>query len=109
VQHKPARWRAPLIGGALAAGAAVVAVLLMRPQPAEFQADLAESRAAAATRPLLAANVPDEQEASVTNQRLTNYLVAHGQVANALGRRNVWSGLLAADPAIMRASYDVAE
>lgn len=109
---RPARpaWVAPFAGAAVAASAVLAAVFLMRPQSTELPAAIVEQDVPVAARPLFASNGAEAQEASAAaSQRLANYLVAHGQVANALGRRNVWSGLLAADPAIMRASYEVTE
>jgi negative regulator of sigma E activity len=109
VRRQRPRWIAPAFGTAVAASAAVAAVLLMRPPQADLSTARVQQDVPATVRPMLAANVVDEQEVGVGNPRLANYLVAHGQVANALGRRNVWSGLLAADPAIVRASYEVTE
>ena len=43
------------------------------------------------------------------SQRLAGYLVAHSQFASPIGRRNVWSGVLAADPGIARVSYELPE
>jgi hypothetical protein len=35
--------------------------------------------------------------------------MAHSQFASPIGRRNVWSGVLAADPGISRVSYELPE
>jgi hypothetical protein len=43
------------------------------------------------------------------NQRLAGYLVAHGQYASPIGRRNAWSAALAADPGITRVALESAE
>jgi hypothetical protein len=43
------------------------------------------------------------------SQRLAGYLVAHSQFATPIGRRNVWSSVLAADPGIARVAYEVVE
>jgi hypothetical protein len=43
------------------------------------------------------------------NQRLAGYLIAHGQYASPIGRRNVWSNALAADPGITRVALEIAE
>jgi len=43
------------------------------------------------------------------SQRLASYMVAHSQFSTPMVRRNVWSSLLAADPGITRASYEVGE
>ena len=39
------------------------------------------------------------------SQRLAGYMVVHSQFATPMVRRNVWSGLLAADPGLTRVSY----
>jgi len=43
------------------------------------------------------------------SQRLAGYLVAHSQFATPIGRRNVWTSVLAQDPGIARVAYETAE
>ncbi len=43
------------------------------------------------------------------NQRLASYLVAHGQYASPIGRRNLWSSALAAETGITRVAYEIVE
>ena len=40
-------------------------------------------------------------------QRLASYMVAHSQYSTPMVRRNVLTGLLAADPGLMNVSYDM--
>ncbi len=87
--RRPRRWTRPLAGAAVAAGAALAAVLLV---PA------GERSGAGGASPTPA-----------QNQRLAGYLVAHGQYASPIGRRNAWSAALAADPGITRVALESAE
>jgi sigma-E factor negative regulatory protein RseA len=109
LREKPAgRWSRPLLGAAVAAASAVVAVLVLRPDAGER--NLAAQTATAVQPVALAA--PLGQRSSPTparNQRLAGYLVAHSQYASPLSRRSVWTGVLAADPGITRVAYDLAE
>jgi sigma-E factor negative regulatory protein RseA len=103
------RWARPAIATAVAASAAVVAVLLVKPAMQET-AVVAGGAVQQAQRAL--ASLPITAESSPTpahSQRLAGYLVAHSQFAGAIGRRNVWSSVLASDPGITRASYEFAE
>jgi hypothetical protein len=100
------RWKRPLAGLAVAAGAALAAVVLVR--PGTDGGSLVAQQAA----PVAMAVVSMPGGASPTpaqTQRLAGYLVAHGQYASAIGRRNAWSNALAADPGINRVVYEAAE
>jgi len=100
-----ARFKRPLAGVAVAAGAALAAVLLVR--PGTDGGSLMVQRAA----PPAMAGVPMPGGASPTpaqTQRLVGFLVAHGQYASPIGRRNAWSNALAADPGI-NVVYEAAE
>ncbi|MBM0105119.1 sigma-E factor negative regulatory protein [Steroidobacter sp. S1-65] len=104
------RYLRPAAGMAIAAGVAAVAVLSMQP--------VGQPEVGSVSTPLVAANQPAANEPSiaVTNvessyvvptstsnnafipaTRLTNYVVAHGEFSSPLGRRSVWSGVLADD------------
>ena len=102
------RWSRPTVAAAVAASAALVAVLLVRPQLGDEVAvatvDTAPVRAVAALSSYGGASPTPAQ-----SQRLAGYLVAHSQFAGPIGRRNVWSGVLAADPGIARVAYDALE
>jgi len=101
-----ARWVRPLLATAVAAGSAALAVLLIRPdlpQSGGTIADATMDRARAGIAVLPVAEVSNPTPAH--SQRLAGYLVAHSQFASAIGRRNVWSGVLASDPSISRVSY----
>jgi negative regulator of sigma E activity len=103
------RWSRPLLAGAVAAGAALVAVLLVRPDGPD--GDLT-GRTGAAPRQTTLATLAPAQRASPTpahSQRLAGYLVAHSQFAGPLSRRNVWTGVLASDPGITRVAYEFPE
>jgi sigma-E factor negative regulatory protein RseA len=104
------RWTRPAFATAVAASAAVAAVLLVRPgahDPASMVAAsaLQQAQQAFATLP----NVRGSSPTPAHSQRLAGYLMAHSQFASPIGRRNVWSGVLAADPGISRVSYELPE
>lgn len=98
---RPAFWRRPAFATALAASAAVAGVLLVQPLITTTQT--ASVPQAAFVR--IAASSPTPAQ----SQRLAGYLVAHSQFSSPMGRRSVWSGLLAADPGLQRVSYEVQE
>jgi sigma-E factor negative regulatory protein RseA len=107
-----ARWARPAVAAAIAAGAALVAVVLVRPEAPEGTAVARLETEHAGPAQALVDSFPIGSAASPTpaqSQRLAGYLVAHSQFATPIGRRNVWSGVLAADPAITRVAYDVIE
>ena len=104
----PRRWVRPLAGLAVAAGAALAAVLLV--PAAERGGGLLAERGAgpgSATVAILPSGGASPTPAQ--SQRLAGYLVAHGQYASAMGRRNAWSNALAADPGITRVALEIAE
>jgi negative regulator of sigma E activity len=106
---RSARWARPAFATAVAASAAAVAVLLVRPDgqvPAAGVANAALFQAQQAFAALPA--VHSSSPTAAHSQRLAGYLVAHSQFASPIGRRNVWSGVLAADPGITRASFEIA-
>ncbi len=97
------RWMRPAVATAVAASAALVAVLLVRPESRVSGAIATDTlhRVSTAFAPAIfevSSPTPDH------SQRLAGYLVAHAQFASAIGRRNVWSGVLASDPGIGRVS-----
>ena len=98
-QHA-ALWKRPMVRTALAAGAAATAVLLFRPEAtpvAQLEVTPANSFAMSAS------------PTPAQSQRLAGYMVAHSQFSTPMVRRNVLSGLLAADPGITRVSYEMGE
>jgi len=110
-QPARARWVRPTLATAVAASAAVVAVLLVKPAVQE-NAMVAGVALQQVQRAFALASLPIIAESSPTpahSQRLAGYLMAHSQFASAIGRRNVWSSVLASDPGIARASYEFAE
>ena len=107
----PARYRrraTPLIGAAVAAGTLFAAVLLLVPEQGEQaqQARIIEPPAPAAAE-LAASGAASPTLAR--SQRMAAYLVAHGEYSTPIGRRNVWTGVLANDPGITRVSYEFSE
>jgi negative regulator of sigma E activity len=108
---KPARerWVRPTLATAVAASAAVVAVLLVKPAVQETAVvaggAVQQAQRALASLPIIAESSPTPAH----SQRLAGYLMAHSQFAGAIGRRNVWSSVLASDPGITRVSYEFAE
>lgn len=105
------RWSRPAAAAAVAAGAAAVAVLMIRPGAPIGRDPTANVVTRAVPPPGLAALPPygGSSPTPAQSQRLAGYLVAHSQFAGPIGRRNVWSGVLAADPGIARVAYDVIE
>jgi sigma-E factor negative regulatory protein RseA len=103
-----ASWARPVAATAIAAGAVFAAVLLLRPGDRQSAPVLAD---VAAPAPAVA-ELPQPDNASPTpaqSQRLAGYLVAHSQFASPIGRRTVWSSVLAQDPGIARVAYETAE
>jgi len=93
-----ALWKRPAFATALAASVALIAIVLVQPftGPASTPAVVEKWAMAGAASPTPA-----------QSQRLAGYLVAHSQFSSPIGRRNVWSGVHAADPSLMRVSYDI--
>ena len=103
-----ASWVRPVAATAIAAGAAFAALLLVRPGDRQAAPVLAD---VAAPAPAVA-ELPQSDNASPTpaqSQRLAGYLVAHSQFASPIGRRTVWSSVLAQDPGIARVAYETVE
>jgi len=97
--RSPAFWRRPAFATAIAAGVAVAGFLLVQPSTTTSPTSLV-------ARPALvyrAAASPTPAQ----SQRLAGYLVAHSQFSSPMGRRSVWSGLLAADPSLQRVAYEI--
>ncbi len=104
----PQRWKRPLAGAAVAAGAALAAVLLVSPEGDRDQ--FAGGATAAPARPATVMVLPvgGASPTLAENQRLAGYLVAHGQFATPIGRRVAWSNALATDPGIARSEQEIA-
>jgi sigma-E factor negative regulatory protein RseA len=101
------RWLRPAAGVAVAAGAALAAVLLVRPDPdasARMAGQIQRTPPIRAVLPVGGASPTPEQ-----NQRLAAFLVAHGQYATPIGRRAAWSNALATDPGITRVTIEIPE
>lgn len=100
----PARafWKHPAVATAVAASFAAGAVLVMRPE-------LIATKEPATGRPSLVVVASNASPTPAQSQRLAGYLVAHSQFSSPIARRNVWSGLLAADPGLQRVSYESSE
>ncbi len=107
-----AGWLKPAAAVAVAAGTAFAAVLLLRPGD---QPGVGSGVAAVAHVDTVSNTVTDfaaADSASPTpaqSQRLAGFLVAHSQFATPIGRRNVWTSVLAQDPGIARVAYETAE
>jgi sigma-E factor negative regulatory protein RseA len=101
------RWRRPFAAAAVAAGAALAAVLLVEPQSGAergLASDDQTGSAAIAMLPVGGSSPTPEQ-----SQRFAAYLLAHGQYAGTISRRNAWSNALATDPGITHVAYDSIE
>lgn len=93
-------WKRPVVRTALAASAAAAAVLLFRPDAGTEQ--LAE------VTPPRVVDSPRYSPTPAQAQRLASYMVAHSQYSTPMVRRNVLTGLLAADPGLTTVSYETA-
>lgn len=94
-------WRRPVVRTALAASAAAAAVVLFRPD-APQQSQPAALVASTAPRAQLMVASPTPAQ----SQRMASYVMAHSQFSTPMVRRNVLTGLLAADPGITRVSFN---
>jgi negative regulator of sigma E activity len=97
---------------AVAAGAAFAAMLLLVPGDPPANEGGAPALADLDVGAGAVAELADADSASPTpaqSQRLAGYLVAHSQFATAIGRRSVWSSVLAEDPGIARVAYETYE
>ena len=107
-----AGWLKSAAAVAVAAGTVFAAVLLLRPGD---QPGVGSGVAAVADVDAVSNTVTDfaaADSASPTpaqSQRLAGYLVAHSQFATPIGRRNVWTSVLAQDPGIARVAYETPE
>jgi negative regulator of sigma E activity len=97
------RWQQAIVGSAVAAGVAAVAILALRTQlPAEVQIADANTVAPAA---IVASNEPDsyvvpsviDPPSMIPTTELANYVVAHSEFAAPVVRRNTLSTLMASD------------
>jgi len=104
----PQRWRRPLAGAAVAAGAALAAVILVRPEAGRDQFAGGGAAPPPAPAAVMVLPVGGASPTLAENQRLAGYLVAHGQYATPIGRRVAWSNALATDPGIARSVQEVA-
>jgi sigma-E factor negative regulatory protein RseA len=97
-------WKRPVVRTALAASAAATAVLLFRP-------DATTPQVAQVTQvaPVRVVDAPGYSPTPAQAQRLASYMVAHSQYSTPMVRRNVLSGLLAADPGLTTVSYEMGE
>jgi sigma-E factor negative regulatory protein RseA len=104
----PRRWLRPAAGVAVAAGAALAAVLLVRPDPDAARLVAVQAPSGVPTS-VVSLPAGGSSPTPAVNQRLAGYLMAHGQYATPIGRRAAWSNALAADPGISRVTLEVAE
>ena len=102
------RWTRPAFATAIAASAALAAVLLVGPELRDDQ-PAAAGGASPGVSTFAAVPLGGASPTPAESQRLAGYLVAHSQFASPIGRRNVWSGVLAADPGIARVAYEAVE
>jgi sigma-E factor negative regulatory protein RseA len=99
IRDRTAFWRRPVVRTALAASAAAAAVLVFRPDSGPEQL--------AQVDPLPVVEAPNYSPTPAQAQRLASYMVAHSQYSTPIVRRNVLTGLLAADPGLMTVAYDM--
>jgi negative regulator of sigma E activity len=103
-----AHWRRSLAAAAVAAGAAIAAVLLVKPDGGEPLL-FAERSGAPEFPPVVTLPVGGSSPTPGQEQRLAGYLVVHGQYATPIGRRTAWSNALATDPGVAHISYENTE
>lgn len=96
-------WKRPAVRAALAASAAAVAVVVFRPDAGTQQ--VARSDAGPVAQFAAASYSPTPAQ----SQRLASFMVAHSQYSTPMVRRNVLTGLLAADPGLTTVAYEVGE
>ena len=109
---RPTRWLKPAAAVAVAAGTAFAAVMLLRPGEQTGSGGGVAVVADLDTAATTIADFAADDSASPTpaqSQRLAGYLVAHSQFATPIGRRNVWTSVLAQDPGIAPVTYEAAE
>jgi sigma-E factor negative regulatory protein RseA len=99
IRDRTAFWKRPVLRTALAASAAAAAVLVFRPGSGPEQL--------AQVEPSPVVETPNYSPTPAQAQRLASYMVAHSQYSTPIVRRNVLTGLLAADPGLMTVSYDM--
>ena len=104
------RWARPAAAVAMAAGTAFAAVLLMRSGDPSGGSTVPVAQVDPVST-VVADFVADDSSSPTPaqSQRLAGYLVAHSQFATPIGRRNVWTSVLAQDPGIARVAYEAAE
>jgi sigma-E factor negative regulatory protein RseA len=102
------RWARPAFATAVAASAALAAVLLVRPDMRGGE-DITAGQGTPGAAAFAAFPTGGASPTPAQSQRLAGYLVAHSQFTSPMGRRNVWSGVLAADPGIARVAYEAVE
>lgn len=103
IAARVALWKRPVVRTALAASAAAVAVVLIRPDAGTQQ--VAKSDAGPVVQFAAASYSPTPAQ----SQRLASYMVAHSQYSTPMVRRNVLTGLLAADPGLTTVSFEMGE
>lgn len=106
-RREPLRWRRPLAATAVAASV-LAAVLVVRPGT-DQQARLVVNGNGSAVATLASLPTGGSSPTPAQNQRIASYLVAHGQYASPIGRRNLWSSALAAETGITRVAYEIVE
>jgi hypothetical protein len=104
------RWIRPAVVAA-AAGVAFAAILLMRPgdQTGDGTGTPALADVGVDTAAADLATTDSASPTPAQSQRLAGYLVAHSQFATPIGRRSVWTSVLAQDPSIARVAYETPE
>jgi negative regulator of sigma E activity len=102
--NEPVLWKRPAFAAGMAAALGLLAVLAIRPF-ADREVVAMAGGDSPLNRPLVGAASPTPAQ----SQRLAGYLVAHSQFSGPIGRRAVWSGLLAADPGLTRVAYEQVE
>jgi sigma-E factor negative regulatory protein RseA len=123
------QWLKPVAGGAIAAGAAALALVSLQPQPGEtpestplagVQSPVAAQTVPDATGPAVvvadtgsdrfivpAANANRAAPRVINQGRLANYVVAHSEYSSPLGRRNVLTGLVAEEGGVEEFAIEV--
>jgi len=94
------RWRLPVASIGVAAGVAAMSILFLRAEPrvAEVVTAAARDPAPSYTEPQTLGTASGRPGAAVVPAaQLANYVVAHSEYSNPLGRRNLLSALMAGE------------
>jgi sigma-E factor negative regulatory protein RseA len=102
-----ARWRLPAAGAAVAASVALATILVLRAEPGSVEVAATGAGGGSSLGTTVVPRTPDsyivpstlgrDPSGVVPAAQLANYVVAHSEYSNPLGRRNLLSALMAGE------------